>query len=256
MCRPPIHCIWRSVCKCATRAALDDLVGQVGDPANPNYQHYFTRDEFVQQFAPTEGDYQAVIDFAKAQGLTVTATTPNRMLVEVEGKASDVENAFRVSLHNYQHPTEGRTFFAPDSEPSVSSSLPILEISGLNNYNRPHHHYHLRPGATNAPAATASAAGVSASVSKLGSGPVGTYMGNDLRTAYVPGAPQTGAGQNVALVEFDGYLRSDIQEYEGLNGLPNVALTNILLNGFSGFPTGNGGEVEKFRSTSKSWFPW
>jgi uncharacterized repeat protein (TIGR01451 family) len=216
-------------------AALDGLVSQVTDPASPNYQHYLTPEQFTQQFAPSEADYQAVIDFAQAHGLTVTATTSNRMLVEVNGTAGDVEKAFNVSLHTYQHPTENRTFFAPDAEPSVPASLDILDVSGLNNYARPYTHLHLRPNATNAPAGQAA---------HLGSGPFGSYMGSDFRAAYVPGAAQTGTGQKVALVQFDGYFANDIATYESLNALPNVSLTNILLSGFSGFPTFNGGEVE------------
>jgi uncharacterized repeat protein (TIGR01451 family) len=217
------------------QAALDDLIRQVSDPASPNYQHYLSQGEFTQQFAPTESDYKAVIDFAEAHGMTVTATSSNRMLVEVEGKAQDVQSAFKVSLHTYNHPTENRKFFAPDTEPSVPDTLAILDVTGLNNYSRPHTHLHARPHENT------TATGKS---TKLGSGPFGTYMGNDFRTAYVPGATETGAGQNVALVQFDGYFASDIQLYESLNALPNVTLTNILLNGFSGFPTFNGGEVE------------
>ena len=216
-------------------AALEDQLRQVADPASPGYQHYLTPEEFTQQFAPTEADYQAVISFAQANGLTVTATSSNRMLVEVSGKADKVQQAFKVALHTYQHPTENRKFFAPDTEPSVPANLSILDVSGLNNYSRPHTHLHVRPNATNAPAAN---------VARLGSGPFGSYMGNDFRAAYVPAAAQTGAGQKVALVQFDGYFASDIAQYEGLNGLPNVTLTNILLSGFSGFPTFTGGEVE------------
>ena len=215
--------------------ALDDQIRQVTDPASPNYQHYLTTEEFTQQFAPTEADYQAVISFAKANGLTVTATHANRMLVEVSGKAEKVQHAFNVALHTYRHPTENRTFFAPDSEPTVPANLAILDVTGLNNYSRPHTHLHFRPSATNAPASV---------VSKLGSGPFGSYMGNDFRADYVPGASQTGAGQKLALVQFDGYFASDIAQYESLNGLPNVSLTNILLSGFTGFPTMTGGEIE------------
>jgi uncharacterized repeat protein (TIGR01451 family) len=217
--------------------ALNDLVRQVSDPASPGYQHYLTTDEFTAQFAPTEADYQAVINFAEANGLAVKKTYANRLLVEVSGKAADVQHAFNVTLHTYRHPTENRTFFAPDTEPSVPAALPILEVGGLNNYVRPYQHVHVRSNITktNTP---------SVQVAHLGSGPIGTYMGNDFRAAYVPGTTLTGTGQNIALVEFDGYFASDIAEYEAQAGLPPVALTNILLNGFTGFPTFTGGEVE------------
>lgn len=228
------------------QTALDEQIRQVTDPASPSYQHYLTPEQFTQQFAPSEADYQAVINFAQANGLTVTATSPNRMLVEVTGKAANVQKAFNVTLHNYNHPTENRIFFAPTTEPSVPANLSILDVSGLNSYSRPHTHLHSLKLATNAPVAqgTIATSATASAGANLGSGPIGTYMGNDFRAAYVPGAPQTGTGQKIALVQFDGYFASDIAQYEAMNGLPNISLTNILLNGFSGFPTFTGGEVE------------
>ena len=218
-------------------AALDDLIAQVSDPASPNYRHYLTTQEFTDQFAPTEADYQAVIDFARSHGLTVTATHANRMLLEVSGRTAQVQSAFKVSLHTYRHPTENRTFYAPDTEPEVPASLAILDVSGLNNYASPHSFLRLRPDATNAPVAKAAQP-------QLGSGLFGSYMGNDFRAAYVPGTSLNGSGQNVALVQFDGYFASDINLYESQAGLPNVSLTNILLSGASGLPVTFNGTIE------------
>ena len=146
---------------------------------------------------------------------------------------ADIERAFQVTMRVYQHPTENRTFFAPDVEPSIPPALRILEISGLSDYARPHSKYKIRP------------ADQSAGVRPMaGSGPSGNYIGWDFRTAYVPGVTLTGSGQTIALVQFDGYLGSDIAAYETQAGLPAVPLQNVLLNGFNGVPTGNGGEVE------------
>ena len=52
-----------------------------------------------------------------------------------------------------------------------------------------------------------------------------------------------GAGQAVGLLEFDGYYTNDILAYENLAGLPNVPLTNVLVDGFSGRPGGDNVEV-------------
>jgi len=130
------------------REALAHLAEQVSDPKSPNYGQYLTPNEFTARFGPTEKDYQAVIKFARAHGLTVTRTHANRMLLNVSGKAADVEKAFGVTLHEYQHPTEARTFFAPDGEPSVPAGLTIQDISGLDSYRRPHPNYRLKPGQT------------------------------------------------------------------------------------------------------------
>src|SRR5579859_5303188 len=101
------------------QAALATLLQQLYDPASPNYHHYLTPEQFTEMFGPSEQDYQAVIAFAKANGLTVTGTYSNRMLVDVDGAVSDIQKAFHVTMRLYRHPTEKRNFYAPDVEPSV-----------------------------------------------------------------------------------------------------------------------------------------
>jgi len=69
-------------------------------------------------------------------------------------------------------------------------------------------------------------------------------MGDDFRNAYVPGSTLNGSGQTVALVQFDGYLASDITAYETLAGRPAVPLQNVLIDGFSGIPFDPNGQLE------------
>lgn len=213
--------------------ALNNLLQQIYDPAGTNYHHFLTSQEFTAQFGPSAEDYQRVIKFANDNGLTVVGTHPNRMLLDVSGKASDIEKAFQVTLRTYSHPTENRKFFAPDVDPSVPSALPVENITGLDNYRQPHTRYKLKSAASSAQ-----------SKATTGSGPDGNYIGNDFRNAYVPGSILNGSGQTIALVEFDGYYSNDITQYEGLAGRTNIPLQNVLLDGFTGLPTGNGGEVE------------
>jgi len=209
--------------------ALTKLLQQIYDPASPNYRHYLTPDEFAAQFGPTTNDYQAVLDFAAAKGLTVVHTHGNRMLVDVLGKVPNVEQAFHVKMQKYQHPTEARQFYAPSAEPTVDASLPIQSVQGINNFVLPHSTLHAKP--------------ISSATSALGSGPGGTYLGRDFRNAYVPGGAMNGAGQTVGLLQFDGYFASDIQSYEAIAGLTNVPVQNVLLDGFNGVPGPNNVEV-------------
>lgn len=214
---------------------LNALLQQVNDPSSQNYHQFLTPAQFTEQFGPTPADYRAVQEFAQTNGLTMTHVPGNRMLVEVDGKVSDVERAFNISLHTYRHPTENRDFFAPDTEPSVPAKLSILDVSGLSSYSRPHSFMKFKPFTGKKAAATPLA----------GSAPDGTsYMGYDYRKAYVPGTTLTGAGQKIALVQFDGYFPSDIASYQQLTGLPSISITNILLDGFDGIPTMTGGEQE------------
>ena len=212
--------------------ALTSLLQQIYNPASPNYRHYLTPEEFTERFGPTEKDYQAVIAFAKASGFKVTAKHPNRMLVDVSASVSDIEKALHVKFQVFQHPTEKRLFHAPDTEPSLDLPVPVLGISGLDNYSLP------RPQLHSTPLASTQVVGTN-----TGSGPGGTYMGKDFRAAYVPGTSLDGSGQVVGLLQFDGYTASDITYYESLAGLPSITLSNVLIDGFSGKPGGKELEV-------------
>ena len=209
------------------QAALDKLLGEIYDPASTNYRRYLTPEQFTAQFGPTEQDYQALILFAQTNGLTVTATYPNRVLLDVSGSATSVEKVFHVKLNVYRHPTENRLFFAPDAEPSLDLSVAVLHVGGLDNYSVPHPAILKKNSLNNRPAGASPA---------LGSGPSGNYMGNDFRTAYVPGTALNGAGQVVGLFELDSYYANDITTYESLAQLPNLTLTNVLVDGVSGNP--------------------
>jgi len=213
--------------------ALAELLQRLYDPASPDYRRFLTPEQFAEQFGPTESDYQAVIAFARASGLTVTRTHRNRTLLGVNGSVAEIEKAFNVTLRLYNHPTEPRTFFAPDTEPSLASDVAVLTVGGLNNYHLP------RPMSLRA-----AIGGPAAGAQPLtGSGPSGNYLGNDFRAAYVPGVSLTGTGQTVGLLEFDGYYANDIASYESQAGLPAVPLTNVLLGGFNGTPGQNNDEV-------------
>ena len=63
--------------------ALDALLQQLQDPAVPTYRHYLTPDQFAERFGPTKEDYAALIAFAKVNRFTVTATSPNRLVLSM-----------------------------------------------------------------------------------------------------------------------------------------------------------------------------
>jgi hypothetical protein len=219
------------------QAAMNSLLQQIYDPASPQYRHYLTPEQFTEEFGPSEQDYQAVIAFAKTNGLTVTGTYPNRLLVGVNGTVTDIQKAFHVTMHLYHHPTENRNFFAPDTEPSVPSELAILDVNGLNNYALP------RPLFVRRPPASPSLA----SQALTGSAPdgSGSYFGYDFRDAYVPGVSLTGVGQTVALFECADYFDTDITKYISQAGLPGIPLQRVLIDGGPVAPAaGDGVNVE------------
>jgi hypothetical protein len=206
-------------------AGLDNFLAQVSDPASPNYRQFLTPEEFTARFGPTEADYAAVRNFAQTNGLKITATHGNRLVLDVSGPAAAVEKAFHFNLRTYRHPTEARDFFAPDAEPTVDASLPVADIQGLSDFSKPH------PRLKKMAAANATSRG--------GSSPdgAGAYFGGDFRNAYLPGVTLTGAGQMVGLVQFDGFYASDITAYETAAGIAAIPIQTVLLDGYNGVPT-------------------
>ncbi|HEY5910535.1 MAG TPA: protease pro-enzyme activation domain-containing protein, partial [Verrucomicrobiae bacterium] len=208
------------------QAELATLLQDLYDPGSPAFRRFLTPQDFAARFGPGMESYESVAEFFKASGFTIVATHPNRVLLDVEAPAGDIERTLHLTLREYQHPQEARTFFAPDSEPRIDLDVPILRISGLDNYIVPHpaslHPEPIREGPGPVP--------------KAGSGPNGTYMGKDFRAAYAPGVALSGAGQYVGLLQFDGYYPNDINVYASRAGLTNVPLINVLLDGFDGSP--------------------
>ncbi|MGD1086320.1 MAG: S53 family peptidase [Verrucomicrobiota bacterium] len=193
---------------------LDSFLQELYDPASPNYRHYLTPEEFTGRFCPTEQDYQALIDYAKASGLNVIRQNSNRVVLDVEGSVADIEKALQVTLRTYPHPNEARTFYAPDVEPSLALGVSVLHIAGLDNYALPHPKHRRHSPDPNADQTARDA------TPKEGTAPGSQLWGKDFRNAYVPGASLNGAGQNVGLLEFEGYYANDITDYENAIGMP------------------------------------
>jgi hypothetical protein len=207
------------------RAGLETFVKRLYEPMDPLYHQYLTPAEFAARFGATPQQYQAVRDYFEKQGLKVTATYTNRLVLDVEGRVADINRALNITLRRYAHPTEAREFFAPDTEPSVPATLPVLDICGLDNSVLPH------PTLVKAE----DAQGIRSYAT--GSGPGGDFIGHDFRAAYAPGVTLTGQGQVIGLFQFGPYFSNNIPVYEQYAGLPsNIVVTNVLLDGVSGVP--------------------
>jgi len=200
------------------QSELDELLRQIYDRQSPLYRKYLSVAEFTERFGPTEADYTEVRQFAEAHGLTVVDAPANRMLLDVEGPAANIESAFHVTLGVFQHPTGSRTFYAPDREPTLDLDVPLLHISGLDDFSLPTPKYFESDARSNT----------------SGSGPGGSYLGSDLRAAYYGSGSLNGAGQSVGLFEYKGYEMSDITTYFNNAGQPlNVPIVPVSVNGAS-----------------------
>jgi subtilase family serine protease len=188
---------------------LEQLVEDLYNPSSPSYHQFLSVDEFTARFGPTQDDYDTLIAFAHENGLTVAATSRNRVNLDVTGTVASLEKAFNVKMGEYQHPTENRTFFAPDREPTVDLPFQLWHIGGLDNYSLPH------------PAGLERNSGRAKSGATVGSGPSEAFLGSDMRAAYYGGTTLTGSGQSLGLLEYYGTDLADLTTY-----FKNVSQTN------------------------------
>jgi uncharacterized membrane protein len=213
------------------QAGLDLLLQEIYDPADAHYRQFLTVPEFTERFGPTQVDYDAVVSWANRNGFTVVGGSRDGMDVQIRGRVSDIETAFHVSMRTYQHPTEKRTFFAPDREPTTDLPFALWHVSGLDNYSIPH------PLVVNRNA-YAAAHGMDpadvVSYATTGSGPSASFLGSDMRAAYYGGTALSGAGQNLGLLEYVGTDLADLTTYyHNVGQTNNVPVTLLSTDGTS-----------------------
>ncbi len=197
---------------------LETFLGELYDPNSASFHQFVTPTEFTARFGPTQDEYDAVVQFAQLNGFTVIGGSRDAMDVQVKGTVSAVENAFHVHMMTYQHPTENRVFYAPDSEPTTDLSFPLWHVSGMDNYSIPHR---LLESKTDYAAAHGMSVEDVVSHATTGSGPSASFLGSDMRAAYYGTGTLTGAGQNLGLFEYLGTDLADLTTY-----YTNVKQTN------------------------------
>jgi len=201
------------------QAELRGFLTRLYDPSNPAYRHFLTVDQFAQEFGPTQEDYDRVIAFAHENGFEVVGMSRNRMNIDVAGSVANIEAAFHLTMGVYQHPTENRTFYAPDREPTPDLAVQLWHITGLDNYSLPrpalsHKDLQIHQEAT------------------TGSCPSKSFCGSDMRAAYYGGTTLTGAGQSLGLLEYVGTDLADLTTYyTNAHQTNNVPITLLSVDG-------------------------
>lgn len=207
------------------RDQLNQLLQEQNNPLSPLYHQYLTPQQFADLFGPTQDTVNQVVSYLRSQGMHVGTVSSNHTLINASGSVATVEKAFNLSISDYSY--DGRSVYAPTSEPSVPASLSgmIVNISGLDNVA----HYR----------------SLNRVLPAVGNGPNGGYTPSDLRTAYDMNSlisSADGTGQTVAIFELDGYEASDINTYLSQYSLGSAKYSNVLVDGATN--TAGSGAIE------------
>jgi hypothetical protein len=114
-------------------AEEEQFLVELNTKGSPEYRHFLTADEWDARFSPSPQDEQAVVDWAQAQGFTVTNRFANRLLVDVEAPVSIIEPALAVKINSYA--IGGASYYSNDRNPVVPAALGSIvhSVGGLNN---------------------------------------------------------------------------------------------------------------------------
>lgn len=230
----------------SNQSELDQFLKDLQDPASSSYHHYLSVDQFTAKYGPSVDDYEAVKTWANENGLKIESTARNRQILSVSGSVQKIESALHVNFGLYQHPTENRTFFAPDREPTPDMSVRLWSIGGLDNFSTPQRMLVKNPNPVTPDSAISNAT--------TGSCPGASFCGSDMRAAYYSagGGTLTGSGQSVGLFEFVGTDLADVTTYFTNAGQTNnvpITLTSVDTQSTSCIDNSKGGFCDDTEQT-------
>jgi subtilase family serine protease len=200
--------------------ALQQLVYQLNDPNSPEFRHFLTGDQYLQDYSPGQDTYDLALQYVSTRGLTVIAEASNRLVLEVGGSRAMLDSAFGTSSVYAQSPS-GVTGFVNTTALHLPASLADL-VSAVSGFDELHP---LRSSPVVSPVNGASGIGTD-----LGVASFGVDDPEALRTAYhVPGGPEgsttglNGAGVKIGIVLDSLPLATDVASWNSNYASPSLS---------------------------------
>jgi subtilase family serine protease len=105
----------------AQKQELDAFIGELHDPASPNFHKWLTAEEFGARFGPAAEDIETVKSWLEQRGFTVNVVYPSGMTIDFSGTAGTVRTAFHTEIHRLN--VDGVEHVANMSDPSIPEAL-------------------------------------------------------------------------------------------------------------------------------------
>jgi kumamolisin len=146
---------------------------------------------------------------------------PNNLLINASGTVAQAQQSFQTQINTYQ--SNNRVFYANSTPPSMPADVSQLvsSIGGLDNGQQFYAHAQHSIMDNTAPLAQ-----------PIGLAPKDLASAYDVNPLYASNVQ--GQQQNIALLELDGYQRSDVQEYFHNYALSTPNIKNILVDHYNG----------------------
>lgn len=171
-------------------------------------------------YLPLPADYHAVLDWARAEHLTVELTDPMRLAVFVSGTVGQIQQALQTQFARVT--LDDGVYTSAVTTPSLPARVsgPVLGVNGLQPHVRPHHMQAVQPQTNSNP----------------------PYLVKEILKAYGAGTISfTGAGEKIAVLIDAFPLDSDLTNFWSHNNVSQT-LGNIekvqVVSGTMPPPTG------------------
>lgn len=196
-------------------AAFTSYLKSIYDRNSSNFMHYLTPAQLQAQFAPLQSDYQAIVDYLTSNGLTVTYTSSDRLMIGAQGTAVAVGSALHTQFELFKG--SNSTFFVNTQAVQLPSTLKVAAVFGLTNFSLFTPDY---VGATEL--------GQAANRSDMTTGLAGgIYYPQQIEEAYgastVYAGGNIGSGTTIAIVDAYDAVNAvnDLYNYDSWNYLPD-----------------------------------
>ncbi len=218
--------------------ALQQLIDQQQDKSSANYHKWLTPAQFGAQFGPADADIQTVTSWLQTQGFTVNHVSAGKTIIEFNGNAGLVRQAFHTEIHRYV--VKGEDHWANNADPQIPAALaPVVAgINSLHNFFRKPLSRKLgtfsRAQATGAVTPLFSYAGGNGTLNALGPCdfaaiynilPLWNTSLANCGTSAMPASSNDGTGQQVAIVAETDINPTDVANFRQQFGLPTTGYT-------------------------------
>src|SRR6185437_8353932 len=102
-------------------SGFQSFASSVQNPRSNAYHHFASQDQLTNSYGPSQQAYDAVLAYLQGQGLTLAQGSANRLTLSFTGTRAQVEQAFSVTLNDYQ--AGSRMFYANAGEPSLPANI-------------------------------------------------------------------------------------------------------------------------------------
>ncbi|HTW59390.1 MAG TPA: protease pro-enzyme activation domain-containing protein [Terriglobales bacterium] len=208
------------------QTALTQLLADLQDPSSANYHKWLTPAQYADRFGLSQNDMSRVTNWLKSNGFQVQSIGGGRNTVVFSGTATQVQNAFKAEIHQYD--VNGEEHFANSTPVMIPAALQgiVTGVRGLNSFRM---HSASQHGVGSGPRVRPNYYdGSFVFKNFLAPGDVATIYG--FSSLSSDGTIIDGTGESIAVIGETDIFLSDINDFRSGFGLPSISASNCTSN--------------------------